>query len=185
MKVHSQGAPYCDPAKMRVYVGCDDSGYEAKQWILEYLSAHGYEGTDCGSGEEPSRYPWYAAKVAAAVSKREADRGILICGSGIGMSIAANKFKGVRAGVVTDGYSARLTRRHNDSNVLCLGGRMTGRWQLLHIVDIWLTTEYDGGHHQGSLELVAAMEDTMMNGEIWCPEEMPYPAFDWDPEQEL
>lgn len=173
------------PGAGKIYVGCDDSGFEAKRWILEYLSSHGYDWEDCGSGEEPSRYPWYAAKVASAVSKGEASGGILVCGSGIGMSIAANKFKGVRASVVTDGYSARLTRRHNASNILCLGGRMVGRWELLHIVETWLTTDYDGGHHQGSLDLVAAMEDVMMNGEAWCPEEIPYPAFVWNPEQDL
>ena len=119
-----------------IYVACDDSGAEAKGWILEYLDAHGYAWRDCGGDETPSRYPYYAAKVAAAVSRGEIRRGILICGSGIGMSIAANKFRGVRASVVTDDYSARLTRRHNDSNVLCLGGRMVGRWMLLRIVEI-------------------------------------------------
>ena len=85
-----------------IYVACDDSGAEAKGWILEYLDAHGYAWRDCGGGETPSRYPYYAAKVAAAVSRGEIRRGILICGSGIGMSIAANKFRGVRASVVTD-----------------------------------------------------------------------------------
>ena len=89
-----------------IYVACDDSGAEAKGWILEYLDAHGYAWRDCGGDETPSRYPYYAAKVAAAVSRGEIRRGILICGSGIGMSIAANKFRGVRASVVTDDYSA-------------------------------------------------------------------------------
>lgn len=168
-----------------IYVACDDSGAEAKGWITEYLSAHGYLWRDCGGDEAPSRYPYYAAKVAAAVSRGEIRRGILICGSGIGMSIAANKFRGVRASVVTDDYSARLTRRHNDSNVLCLGGRMVGRWMLLRIVETWLTTEYDGGHHQGSLDLLAEMETVMQSGAVWCPEEVPYAPFDWDPRQGL
>lgn len=101
------------------------------------------------------------------------------------MSIAANKFRGVRASVVTDDYSARLTRRHNDSNVLCLGGRMVGRWMLLRIVETWLTADYDGGHHQGSLDLLAEMEAAMLPGAVWCPEEIPYEPFEWDPKQGL
>ena len=168
-----------------IYVACDDSGAEAKEWVLAYLTEHGYEWRDCGSGSEPSRYPYYAAKVAAAVSRGEIRRGILLCGSGIGMSIAANKFRGVRASVVTDDYSARLTRRHNDSNILCLGGRMLGRWMVLRIVETWLTTEYDGGHHQGSLDLLSEMEEAMMSETVWCPQEIPYEAFEWNPEQGL
>lgn len=168
-----------------IYIGCDDSGYEAKLAILQWLGENGYEYVDCGSGEEASRYPYYAAKVASAVSKGTADKGVLICGSGIGVSIAANKFPGVRACVITDAYSARLTRRHNDSNVLCLGGRMLGRWAILQIVETWLTTEYDGGHHQGSLDLIAQLEAINMTGDCWCPKEQPYPDFSWNPNQSL
>lgn len=168
-----------------IFVACDDSGAEAKAWILEYLEANGYAYRDCGGGDAPSRYPYYAAKVASAVSAGTIRRGILICGSGIGMSIAANKFRGVRASVVTDDYSARLTRRHNDSNVLCLGGRMVGKWMLLRIVEAWLTTEYDGGHHQGSLDLLAELEAAMGTERLWCPEEVPYAPFEWDPNQSL
>lgn len=169
----------------RIYIGCDDSGYEMKLAVLSWLDAHRLPYQDCGGGPEPSRYPYYAARVAAAVSRGEARRGILLCGSGIGMSIAANKFKGVRAAVVTDPYAARLTRRHNDSNILCLGGAMLGRWAVLEIVETWLTTAYDGGHHQGSLDLIALMENAMITGEAWCPETVPYPAFDWDAAQSL
>ena len=168
-----------------IYVGCDDSGFEAKQTVLRVLEELGLAYVDCGGGEEPSRYPWYAAKVASAVSEGKADFGILICGSGIGMSIAANKLPGVRAAVVSDVYGARLTRRHNDSNVLCLGGRMLGAWQIAQIVRVWLTTAYDGGHHEGSLELIRQMEAVTMTGARWCPEEQPYPDFDWNPEQGL
>lgn len=168
-----------------VYVGSDDSGFEAKQTVLRVLDELGLAYTDCGGGEEPSRYPWYAAKVASAVSEGKADFGILICGSGIGMSIAANKLPGVRAAVVSDVYGARLTRRHNDSNVLCLGGRLLGIWQIAEIVRVWLTTAYDGGHHEGSLELIYQMEAVTMTGARWCPEEQPYPDFVWNPEQDL
>lgn len=170
---------------MTVFIACDDSGYEAKRLLLNYMDEQQIPYQDCGSGEEPSRYPYYAAKVAAAVSAGQADRGILLCGSGIGMSIAANKFPGVRAALVTDSYAARLTRRHNDSNVLCLGGRTLGRWALLEIVDVWLNTAYDGGHHQGSLDLIAALESVNFTGELWCPEEQPYESFQWNKEQTL
>lgn len=168
-----------------IYLGCDDSGYEMKMKVIAYLKENGYRYHDCGSDETASRYPYYAAKVAAAIARGEIKRGILICGSGIGISIAANKFKGVRAAVCTDAYSARLTRRHNDTNVLCMGGRMLGPWQALRIVETWLTTDYDGGHHQGSLDLLAEMEDCMFNGKVWDPDKIPYPAFDWNPEQGL
>ena len=168
-----------------IYVGCDDSGFEAKLTVLRVLEELGLAYVDCGGGEEPSRYPWYAAKVASAVSEGKADFGILICGSGIGMSIAANKLPGVRAAVVSDVYGARLTRRHNDSNILCLGGRMLGAWQIAQIVRVWLTTAYDGGHHEGSLELIYQMEAVTMTGARWCPEEQPYPDFVWNPEQDL
>ena len=168
-----------------IYVGCDDSGFEAKQTVLRVLKELDLPFVDCGSGEEPARYPWYAAKVASAVSEGTAAFGILICGSGIGMSIAANKLPGVRAAAVSDVYGARLTRRHNDSNVLCLGGRLLGPWQIAQIVRTWLTTAYDGGHHDGSLELIRQMEAVTMTGARWCPEEQPYPDFDWNPEQTL
>lgn len=168
-----------------VYIGCDDSGFEAKQYIVAYFIEKGIPYVDCGSDDAPSRYPYYAAKVASAVSCGAADKGILICGSGIGMSIAANKFKGVRAALVSDSYGAYLTRRHNDSNVLCLGGRTSGRWMILEIVDTWLHTDYDGGHHDKSLELITELEKCNFTGECWCPGDKPYPDFDWNPAQKL
>lgn len=153
--------------------------------IIELLKNDGYSVVDCGSDDRPSRYPYFAAKIASAVSTGKTERGILICGSGIGVSIAANKFKGVRAAAISDSYSARLTRRHNDSNVLCLGGRMLGKWTAFEIVRVWLNTEYDGGHHDGSLKLLEELEDVTMTGDIWCPEQAPYEEFDWNPEQAL
>lgn len=168
-----------------VYIGCDDSGFEAKEELLAHLAQRGVACVDCGSGAEPSRYPYYAARVACAVSAGKAERGILICGSGIGMSIAANKLPGIRAAVVSDVYGARLTRRHNDSNVLCLGGRMLGPWQIAEIVDVWLSTAYDGGHHDGSLALLRELEAATMTGALWCPDEPPYAPFAWNPDQSL
>ena len=171
---------------MRIVVASDHAGFCQKDVICDFVRGLGHEVEDLGP-ETADRvdYPDFADKVARRVSEGTADRGILICGSGIGMSIAANKFRGVRASVVTDDYSARLTRRHNDSNVLCLGGRMVGRWMLLRIVETWLTTDYDGGHHQGSLDLLAEMEAAMLPGAVWCPEEIPYEPFAWDPKQGL
>ncbi len=168
-----------------VFIGCDDSGYEAKLALLQLLRSMGIPFVDCGSDQKPSRYPYFAARVAAAVSDGRADFGILICGSGIGMSIAANKYPGVRAAAVNDVYTARLTRRHNDSNVLCLGGSMLGPWQIAEIVRVWLGTAYDGGHHDPSLALLREMESVNLSGERWCPEALPYPPFDWDPGQGL
>lgn len=162
-----------------IYIACDDSGLQAKEEIIHYLQEHHYEYLDCGSGAEASRYPYYAAKVAAAVSQGKIRRGILICASGIGMSIAANKFRGVRASLVTDPYAAQLTRRHNNANVLCLGGQMSGPWTICKILENWLTTDYEGGKHQGSLDLIAQMEAAMMGETRWCPEEIPYPSFSW------
>ncbi len=168
-----------------VYIACDDSGYELKVAIMERLDSRKIEYVNCGSGAEPSRYPYYAARVASAVSGGKADRGILICGSGIGMSIAANKYAGVRASEVWDSYGAYLTRRHNDSNVLCLGGRLIGVWTALEIVDTWLDTAFDGGHHVPSLELLDEIERVNLTGQSWCPDELPYEPFEWDPDQKL
>lgn len=168
-----------------IFIGCDDSGYEAKLILFPLLDRMGLRFVDCGSGPEPSRYPYYAAKVAAAVSDSRADFGILVCGTGIGMSIVANKFPGVRAAVVTDPYSAKLTRRHNDSNVLCLGGQMLGSWQLTQITYAWLTTDYDGGHHEPSLALIRELEQDTMTGTLWTPDVLPYSPFSWNPEQGL
>ena len=142
-----------------IYIASDDSGAEAKSWIIAYLRDHGYECQDQGGDETPSRYPYYAAKVAAAVSRGEIRRGILICGSGIGMSIAANKFRGVRASVVTDDYSARLTRRHNDSNVLAFGARVIGVELAKMIVDEWLNASFEGGRHQRRVDMIMDIEN--------------------------
>ena len=169
-----------------IYIGCDSSGYEAKTIVLDCLAERGYTCVDCGSGAENSRYPYYAAKVASAVAADPNAKGILICATGVGMAIAANKFKGVRAALISDAYTARITRRHNNSNVLCLAGKMLGRWMLNRIVEVWLTTEYDGGHHQPSLDLISQMEECMFNGNVWCPEDVPYEhPFSWNPNQTI
>lgn len=155
----------------KIYIGNDTAGYYLKSKCIEYLEGKGIPYVDCGSGDDPdieaTRYPFFAAKVASAVSRGEARCGLLICGTGIGISIAANKYKGVRAALVNSTYLARMTRRHNNANILCLGGRTIGEWEAIDILETFLNTKYDGGFHDGSLDLIADAENQMMNGCLW------------------
>ena len=142
-----------------VWIGNDHGGYRIKKIIVEKLREEGLEVYDVGSdSEEIVRYPNYAAKVAKAVSSGRAKRGILICSTGIGMSIIANKYKGVRAALCTSTYMGKMTRAHNDSNILCLGGKITGEFEILDILDAWLNTSYEGGRHDISLNLIRKAE---------------------------
>lgn len=144
---------------MKIVIGNDHGGYRLKQEILKYLRERQMEYRDVGSDSDHIvRYPYYAAEVADAVLREENTRGILICSTGIGMSIAANRFKGIRAALCTDLYMAEMTRRHNDSNILCLGGKLITPEVALQIVDIWLHTEYEGGRHDISLGLIKELE---------------------------
>ncbi len=146
---------------MKIYIANDHGGYEIKKKIMNYLIEKRNTVVNEGSDtNEIVRYPYYASKVASAVSKGEADRGILICNSGIGMSIVANKYKGVRAAVVNDVETAKLTRLHNDSNILCLAGKDLSFEKAKEIVDIWLETEFEGGRHCISLDLIEQIEET-------------------------
>lgn len=155
----------------KVYLGNDTAGYYLKTKCIEYLEGKGIPYVDCGSGDNPdieaTRYPFYAAKVAGAVQRGAARCGVLICGTGIGISMAANKFKGIRAGLVNTTYQACMTRRHNDANILCMGGKTIGEWEAIDMLEKFLNTEYDGGFHDGSLDLIRDAEEYMMNGEIW------------------
>ena len=157
-----------------VYIGNDTAGYCLKMQCIEYLKGKGIPYVDCGSDNDPdidaTRYPFFAAKVAKAVQNGDARCGLLICGSGIGITMAANKFKGIRASLVSSTYLARMTRRHNDSNILCMGGRIIGEWEAIDILDTYLNTEYDGGFHDGSLQLLEEMEACMMNDNVWQEE---------------
>lgn len=147
---------------MKIIIGNDHGGYQAKVEIVKHLRSRGFEVTDVGcDSEEIVRYPHFVRKVAGAVARGEYDRGILLCSTGIGVSIAANKFKGIRAALCTSTYMAKMTRRHNNSNVLCLGGKVTGIFELIDIVDTWLENEYEGGRHDISLGLIRQMEDEM------------------------
>lgn len=149
-----------DYSKDPIIIACDHGGYRLKQYLLEHLKELGIPYTDIGcSSEQIVRYPYYAAKVAKSIQSGEFKRGILICSTGIGMSIVANRFQGIRASAVSDHYSAAMTRQHNDSNVLCLGGRVIGEFQAIDILDAWLSNEYIGGRHAISLGLLQEIEE--------------------------
>ena len=145
---------------MKVAISSDHGGDELKEHIKAFLIEIGVDFIDYGPESEASvDYPDYVQPVTRAVNQGEADRGILICGTGIGMSIAANKIKGIRAALVADCYSAKVTRQHNDSNVLCLGGRTTGLHIALEIVRLWLESEYEGGRHAQRVDKICRIEE--------------------------
>jgi len=155
---------------VKVIIGNDHGGCAAKTQLTALMNELGHTVENIGTdSEEIVRYPYYAAEVCRAVAAGRADRGVLICSTGIGMSVIANKFRGVRAALCTDTYMAKMTRHHNDSNVLCLGGRITGPFVLADIVETWLATDYDGGRHDISLGLIAEAENAMITGEPWNP----------------
>lgn len=137
-----------------IAIGSDHGGFEYKEEIIKHLKEKGYENIiDCGTYSKDScDYPIIAKEVAKKVVSKEADKGILICGTGIGMSIAANKVKGIRAALCGDTFSARATRAHNNSNILCLGERVIGIELAFDIVDIWLKTDFEGGRHQRRID---------------------------------
>ena len=132
----------------KIAIACDHGGYELKREILAYLESEGiaYEDFGCDSTESVN-YPVYAAKVCTAIQNGTYERGILVCGTGIGMSMAANKHKGIRAACCSDTFSVRMTRLHNNANVLCLGGRVIGAGLALDMVKLFLETEFEGGRH--------------------------------------
>ena len=157
--------------KDKIWIGNDHGGYELKQHIIAYLKEKGIPYKDIGTDStEIVRYPYFAAKVAGAISKGEAGHGLLICSTGIGMSIIANKFKGVRASLCTSTFAGKMTRAHNNSNLLVLGGKVTGTMEALDILEAWLTTEYEGGRHGISLGLIDEAEEILCSGEVWQPE---------------
>ena len=145
---------------MKIAVGCDHGGLEHKNAIAEHLKERGFEITDFGIYENKSvDYPDIAYPLAKAVAKGECDLGILVCGTGIGMSLAANKFKGIRAAVCGDFFSAKYTRAHNDANILCLGQRVTGEGLALELVRVFLDTEFEGGRHAVRVQKITDIEN--------------------------
>ena len=143
-----------------IAIGADHGGFELKAHIKKHLDELGLEYKDYGTySEESVDYPDCAKPVCEAVMDGTADKGILICGTGIGISIAANKHKGIRAALCSDVYSAKMTKVHNNANVICLGGRVTGRELAFMIVDAWLNAEYEGGRHQARIDKIHAIEE--------------------------
>ena len=144
---------------MDIGLACDHGGFELKEELKVFLKSSGLEAIDFGTFDETSvDYPDFGILLAQKVSKGELKRGILICGTGIGMSIVGNKFPGVRAALVNDLYSARCSREHNDSNVLVIGGRVVGKELAKEIARVWLNTSFAGGRHQKRLEKIEALE---------------------------
>lgn len=147
--------------KRKIYLGADSAGYTLKGEVIAHLGELGYETVDLGCDSTAScHYPEFAAKVCESVqADLEGSFGILICGTGIGMSMCANKHKGIRAAVCGDTYSAKMTRCHNDANVLCIGARVTGSCLALDIVDSFLGAEYEGGRHAIRVGMMADIEN--------------------------
>ena len=146
-----------------LYIANDHGGLGLKNALLKYLAEKEYIVDNLGSDNaDIVRYPYYAARVARNVLDTPGAGGILICSTGIGMSIIANKFKGIRAALCTSGFMAKATRMHNDSNILCLGGRITGEFEAFDIVDNWLSSEFEGGRHNISLNIVKDAEEEMI-----------------------
>ncbi|MEG1316976.1 MAG: ribose 5-phosphate isomerase B [Oscillospiraceae bacterium] len=143
-----------------IAIGSDHGGFALKQEIMKHLSEKGLEFKDLGTyNEESCDYPIYGEAVGRAVASGECERGIIICGTGIGISISANKVRGVRAALCGDCYSAEYTRRHNDANVLALGARVLGSGLALKITDIFLSTDFEGGRHARRVDLISKIED--------------------------
>ena len=147
--------------KRKIYLGADSAGYTLKGEVIAHLKELGYETVDCGCDSTAScHYPEFASKVCEAVqADLEGSFGILICGTGIGMSMCANKHKGIRAAVCGDTYSAKMTRCHNDANVLCIGARVIGSCLAMDIVDAFLNAEYEGGRHAIRVGMMADIEN--------------------------
>ena len=142
-----------------ISIGCDHGGFELKNVLLKYLTELGFEYKDCGTfTEESVDYPDIAKLVCEDVASCKSEFGILVCGTGIGMSIAANKVKGIRAAACSEHFSAKYTRLHNNSNVLCLGGRVIGVGTAVELANIFVNTEFEGGRHQKRIDKITEIE---------------------------
>lgn len=142
-----------------IAIGCDHAGVEMKNAVKEYLTEKGFELKDLGTNGEPCDYPVMAEKLCGEITSGNCEKGILICGTGIGMSIAANKIKGIRAALCADYFSTKYTRKHNDANVMCMGARTLGPGLASELAEIFLTTEFEGGRHQRRVDLITALEN--------------------------
>lgn len=140
---------------MKIGIASDHGGFELKEYLKEYLKKSGIEVSDFGTNsEEPVDYPIYGERCARAVANGEVEKGVVCCGTGIGISIAANKVKGIRCALCTDENMARLSRQHNNANVLALGGRTTSNEEAKKILDAWLNAKFEGGRHQRRIDMI-------------------------------
>ena len=144
---------------MKIAIACDHGGYALKEAVKAHLTEKGYEAVDFGTNStESCDYPDFAAAAAKAEAAGECEKGIVICTTGIGVSIVANKVKGIRCALCSDPLSAEMTRRHNDTNMLAMGAGIIGQNLAMDIVDIWLATEFEGGRHQRRVDKIMALE---------------------------
>lgn len=145
----------------KIFIGADSAGYTLKEEVKNHLTEKGYEVTDCGCDSTAScHYPEFASKVCESVqAELDSSFGILICGTGIGMSMCANKHRGIRAALCSDTYSARMTRCHNDANLLCMGARVIGSCLAIDIVDAFLGAEFEGGRHAVRVGMMMDIEN--------------------------
>ncbi len=141
-----------------IAIGSDHAAAALRHIVMEYLDEKKIPYIDCGTDESPSDYPVIAKEVCGKIQSGEAEMGILVCGTGIGMSLTANKMKGIRAAVCTETYSAKYTRLHNDANVLCMGERVVGTGLAKEILDVFLTTRFEGGRHARRVNMIMELE---------------------------
>ena len=142
-----------------IAIGCDHGGYALKLELIKYLKEHNIEFTDYGCNGESVDYPDIAEKVCKEIVAGKAEKGVLVCGTGIGISMAANKIKGIRAALCSDWYSAKYTRLHNDANVICMGGRAIGPGLAVELLDVFLNTEFEGGRHAVRVDKIKKLEE--------------------------
>lgn len=146
---------------MKIAIGSDHAGYQLKVVIVEHLLGLGHEIVDKGTNSQESvDYPIYGALVGEAVANKQVDVGVCICGTGIGISIAANKIHGIRAAAIHDVSSARLARQHNDANVICLGARLLGSQVALDSIEAFLVSDFEGGRHQRRIDEISKLEES-------------------------
>ncbi|MDY5941696.1 MAG: ribose 5-phosphate isomerase B [Eubacteriales bacterium] len=151
--------------KKKIYAGCDHGGFELKNLLIAHLEELGYEVEDEGCfSEESCNYPDYASAVCRAVRADAGSLGLLVCGTGIGMSISANKYRGIRAALCGDVFSAKMTRRHNNANVLCLGARVVGPGLATEIADAFFSSAFEGGRHEKRIAMIGEIENSEYSG---------------------
>jgi ribose 5-phosphate isomerase B len=149
---------------MKILIGCDHAGFELKNALMSFFKEKQLSVEDVGAySAESVDYVDFGEKVAKAISNGQADKGILICGTGIGMSIVANKFDGIRASLCNDPYTAKMSRLHNDANILALAGRILTQENAVKIVDVWLSTSFEGGRHKRRIDKIKLIEKELKN----------------------